>query len=122
MAPQPDRRATTLSISVTPELAREISRRVDSGLYSSASELIREALRLLLRLERGTEPSAEGRRLDEALRLHEEALSFPRGGGNGLSEDEHRARMAELSLERELHEGVRLAPERTERILRGPEE
>ena len=44
-------RAATLSISLTQELAAAVSSRVDSGLYTSASELIREALRLLLRSE-----------------------------------------------------------------------
>lgn len=44
-------RTSTLSISLTEELAGAISDRVQSGLYTSASELIREALRLLLKVE-----------------------------------------------------------------------
>ena len=47
-----ERRAVTLSISLTPELAAEIGSRVESGLYTSASELLREALRLLIRADR----------------------------------------------------------------------
>ena len=120
MAPQSDRRATTHSISLTPELASEVSQRVQSGLYTSASELVREALRLLLRTEKSLARSPESHRLDEALQLHDEALALPRIS-SGISEQERRERIAELSLERELHPGVRLAPERTERILRGPE-
>jgi len=51
MSPKKDRRAVTLSISMTPELSLEVSSRVESGLYTSASELLREALRLLIRTE-----------------------------------------------------------------------
>ncbi len=37
-----------MNISLTPELENEITRRVASGRYGSASEVVREALRLLL--------------------------------------------------------------------------
>lgn len=47
-----DRRTTTLSISLTSELAAAVAARVESGLYTSASELVREALRLLFESER----------------------------------------------------------------------
>jgi antitoxin ParD1/3/4 len=36
-----------VSVSLTPELEKLIDEKVQSGLYSSASEVIREALRLL---------------------------------------------------------------------------
>jgi antitoxin ParD1/3/4 len=36
-----------MNISLTPELERRISQRVESGLYTTASEVVREALRLL---------------------------------------------------------------------------
>ena len=36
-----------MNISLTPELERRISAKVDSGLYSTASEVVREALRQL---------------------------------------------------------------------------
>lgn len=35
-----------LNISLPPELEAQVRKRVDSGLYGSASELVREALRL----------------------------------------------------------------------------
>ena len=39
----------TMNVSLTPELHQMVKARVDSGLYTSASELVREALRLLER-------------------------------------------------------------------------
>jgi antitoxin ParD1/3/4 len=36
-----------MNVSLTPELEKFVSLKVDSGLYNSASEVIREALRLL---------------------------------------------------------------------------
>ena len=38
---------TTLNVSLTPELGRFVANRVRSGKYQSASEVVREALRLL---------------------------------------------------------------------------
>ncbi|MDR3424714.1 MAG: type II toxin-antitoxin system ParD family antitoxin [Alphaproteobacteria bacterium] len=37
----------TLSISLTPQLENMVRAKIDSGMYSSASEVVREALRLL---------------------------------------------------------------------------
>ncbi len=36
-----------MNISLTPQLEKMISRKIKSGMYTSASEVIREALRLL---------------------------------------------------------------------------
>ncbi len=36
-----------MNVSLTRELEEYISRKIDSGLYKSASEVVREALRLL---------------------------------------------------------------------------
>ena len=41
-----------ISISLTPELISLIRAKVDSGRYSSTSEVVREALRLLERADR----------------------------------------------------------------------
>lgn len=35
-----------MNVSLTPELERRIAERVESGLYTTASEVVREALRL----------------------------------------------------------------------------
>ena len=36
-----------MNVSLTPELERLVNKKVQSGMYSSASEVVREALRLL---------------------------------------------------------------------------
>jgi antitoxin ParD1/3/4 len=36
-----------MNVSLTPELERLVTEKVESGMYTSASEVIREALRLL---------------------------------------------------------------------------
>ena len=43
-----------MNVSLTPELERYIRGKVDSGLYSNASEVVREALRLLVGQEAGS--------------------------------------------------------------------
>ena len=43
---------TTMNISVTPELDRFVQEQVAGGLYQSASEVVREALRLLVEHKR----------------------------------------------------------------------
>jgi antitoxin ParD1/3/4 len=40
-----------MNISLTPELERRIAEKVESGLYTTASEVVREALRLLFMAE-----------------------------------------------------------------------
>ena len=52
-----DTKPATLNVSLAPELVRFVRGRVRSGLYTSASEVVREALRLLVRAEEGTESS-----------------------------------------------------------------
>jgi len=53
----------TISISLTPELVGMIKARVDSGRYTSTSEVVREALRLL--------EQADDRRADERARMRQ---------------------------------------------------
>jgi antitoxin ParD1/3/4 len=40
-----------MHVSLTPELENMVKQKVDSGLYNNASEVVREALRLTLKLE-----------------------------------------------------------------------
>ena len=53
-----------MNVSLTPELEQYIRRKVDSGLYGNASEVVREALRLLL----GREAASAGQSLREPPR------------------------------------------------------
>jgi putative addiction module CopG family antidote len=45
--------ATTMNVSLTPELRREVQRRVRSGRYGNASDVFRASLRALDREEMG---------------------------------------------------------------------
>ena len=40
-----------MHVSLTPELEKIVNDKVESGLYNNASEVIREALRLTLKVE-----------------------------------------------------------------------
>jgi len=59
-----------MNVSLTPELEKFVSAKVEAGLYNSASEVVREALRLLEEHDqaRGAQMAAFnqelGRRLD----------------------------------------------------------
>jgi len=124
-----DRRAVTLSISITPELHAEVASRVDSGLYTSASELVREALRLLLRTERegdrfreaqigDSSPSTTrfgeaGALMDLGLRMRVEKL---RRAEPELSPAEVLARLSGLADAQEAGPGLRIAADRLEEL------
>jgi antitoxin ParD1/3/4 len=68
----------TMNVSLTPELEALVHERVRSGRYTSASEVVREALRLLedrdelrtLRLQEIRANVAEGLRAAEAGDVH----------------------------------------------------
>jgi uncharacterized protein len=67
-----------MNVSLTPELEQYIRRKVDSGLYGNASEVVREALRLLV----GREPTGAGRSpaeppQSESIRAELKALEKP---------------------------------------------
>ncbi len=116
-------RATTLSISLPPELAAAISRRVESGLYGSSSEYVREALRLLLRVEQSEmfDASAEAsRRFREGDELQRQGRLMQarriRAESPELSAEEIEARLEELSDDNEVGPGLRLAPERLRKL------
>ncbi|HEX3843108.1 MAG TPA: type II toxin-antitoxin system ParD family antitoxin [Steroidobacteraceae bacterium] len=49
-----------MNVSLTPELEQYIRRKVESGLYGNASEVVREALRLLVARE--SNPAPQSRR------------------------------------------------------------
>ena len=129
MSPKRDRRAVTLSISMTPELFSEVSSRVESGLYTSASELLREALRLLIRTERGRNPASHPQtdadslsiaRFAEASRLMDLGLEMQaekvRLTATELAPADVLARLEELAAEQETGPGLRVAADRLEKL------
>jgi antitoxin ParD1/3/4 len=70
-------------ISLTPELVGLIKAKVDSGRYASTSEVVREALRLLERLDRW-----EAERLDHLRGAWQEGIDS--GDAGPLDFDELR--------------------------------
>jgi len=72
-----------MNVSLTLDLERFIREKVDSGLYNSASEVVREALRLLVaRDEEQSARQADARRsspsVDEAAAKFQQALDLLR--------------------------------------------
>ena len=58
-----------MNVSLTPELEQFVSSKVGSGRYNSASEVVREALRLLVQFDeaRQREISDLNRKIEEGL-------------------------------------------------------
>jgi antitoxin ParD1/3/4 len=48
-----------MNVSLTPELERRVDERVETGLYTSASELVREALRLFFQFDEARQREIE---------------------------------------------------------------
>jgi antitoxin ParD1/3/4 len=69
----------TMNISLTPELAEMVERRVASGMYTSNSEVVREALRRYGEAEPEYMPG-ELERIREKLREAEEDIKAGRVG------------------------------------------
>jgi len=76
---RPVARMSTMNISLTPQLEKLVQDRVKSGLYSSASEVIREALRLLESHDRAVDQGLARLRadVDAGLRELDEGKSKP---------------------------------------------
>lgn len=67
-----------MNVSLTPELEQYIRRKVESGLYSNASEVVREALRLLVGREGGGTGASRREPLQsEDIRVELKALEQP---------------------------------------------
>lgn len=76
-----------MNVSLTPELERKVDEKINTGLYTSASELVREALRLFFQYEEVRQRQIEdlNRGIDQAMRELDR--------GEGLSPDESRRRL-----------------------------
>jgi antitoxin ParD1/3/4 len=77
-----------MNVSLTPELERRVEERVKSGLYTSASELVREALRLFFQYEAARSLQIE--MLDQ--RIQEGLAQLDRGEGIPGPEAQRRSR------------------------------
>lgn len=127
MVKRSGKKATTLSISLSRELARAVHRRVQSGLYTSANELIREALRLLLKAETG-DPRPVDRdaatkpehRLATAFDLAEigAAMRAKKKRRRGVSSgaEPSPGRLESTVSPQDVGKGLRVAPERLKKL------
>lgn len=86
-----------MNVSLTPELERQVEERLKSGLYTSASELVREALRLFFRYDAARSREVEA--LDQRIR---EGLE-PLDRGEGVPGPEARRRSRERLAARVAH-------------------
>jgi antitoxin ParD1/3/4 len=68
-----------MNVSLTPELERLVAEKVESGRYTSASEVVREALRLLEEQDQIKEQRlAEiGQKIDRGLRQLDDGQGIP---------------------------------------------
>ena len=135
MAKRPRRLTPTLSISLSPELLAAVNARVASGLYSTASELLREALRLFFATEQvrsayltntlpqgGASFVAEGptARLTSALDLFTLGADLRvqklRHAQPALTDDELQSRLVAAQAELETDRVIRDSPERLRKL------
>jgi len=70
-----------MNVSLTPELERLVADKVESGRYTSASEVVREALRLLEEQDQLKQQRLAGvqRKIDLGLRQLDEGQGIPAG-------------------------------------------
>lgn len=81
-----------MNISLTPELERLVDERVKSGRYASASEVIREGLRLLEEQEQLKQERLKQQRLAEVRRKIDRGLD-QLDKGLGIAGSEARSRL-----------------------------
>ena len=129
MAKLDDRRTPTLSISLTPELLAAVDARVKSGLYTSASELLRESLRLFLQVEQARQAKLPGPgpardALADRLATTFELFDFGaavqahklRSAEPGISDEEVERRVLAAAEAVESDDVIRPSPERLKRL------
>jgi antitoxin ParD1/3/4 len=83
-----------MNVSLTPELEKYVSDKVGSGRYTSASEVVREALRLLEREEKSRKEQLE----DFNRELDARVAALDRG--ERVTKEEFLREMQELSARR----------------------
>ena len=79
-----------MNVSLTRELARMVKQKVKSGLYNSASEVVREALRLLIHYDQDRQHDRAdlNRKIDLGL------AQLDRGEGISAADSRRRVRLA----------------------------
>lgn len=77
-----------MNVSLTPQLEDFVKQKVEAGLYNSVSEVMREALRLLVERDVVKEMKLEALRRD----LQEGINSLDKGKGTPLDMDEIKAK------------------------------
>lgn len=77
-----------MNVSLTPELERLVQKKVDSGLYQTASEVVREALRLL-----GEQDHLRSLQIAETRKRIQLGLQ-QLATGQGIAEEDVRTRLA----------------------------
>ena len=96
-------KSTTMNVSLSPELASFVRERVQSGQYSSASEVVRDALRLLS--AQGATRSRETARFDLFGRGYD--LSRAEAAVHEIREAAAGRTLGSLTLEELIDEGRR---------------
>jgi antitoxin ParD1/3/4 len=71
----------TMNVSLTPELENFVQSEVDSGLYQTASEVVRAGLRRLKEDQEVRQPKPPGTLEELEARLMESIERLDRGGG-----------------------------------------
>lgn len=79
-----------MNVSLTPELERIVSFKVKSGLYNSASEVVREGLRLLQQRDQMREMKLEALRKEIQKGIDDLEAGRVRPGGEVMAEFKHR--------------------------------
>jgi antitoxin ParD1/3/4 len=75
-----------MNVSLTPELEQIVSIKVESGLYNSASEVVREGLRLLQQRDQMREMKIEALRREIQLGIDDLEAGRARDGGEVMAE------------------------------------
>lgn len=75
-----------MNVSLTPELEQIVSFKVESGLYNSASEVVREGLRLLQQRDQMREMKLEALRTEIQKGIDDLEAGRVRDGGDAMAE------------------------------------
>lgn len=75
-----------MNVSLTPELERLVNEKVESGLYQTASEVVREALRLLKERDQAREQLRGGVQAGFDALARGDGRTYDKASGRQLAE------------------------------------